>query len=413
VIERFIAGAWYGDAWPNGPYVYQIEKQPLQTNHGSVPLPEREAVGLEFITIDKSGKFAGLAHDLPGRICEWDNGWKDRNELFISGRCGYVNGELHDEGPAGVGYITDAGLPFPFVISHEPQNDLSQWTVTADLQIGQHHELGGVVVWCFTDSTHRVIDTGPCNEIKVHRDGEQVAVTYRKDGAGVYTRVYTLDELRNLPVFINSEQPPIVNKPPAPPTPIPEPTPMPVPNQLPVVQRVRAKYPTPLGAQHPAFLIEVANATGAKLLRKDGGTHVTLPNNVNVSQDILMFGDQGVDILGDGEGAATPGWIEKGTIAGEYIDVSGMGAPQPEPKPEPTPVPSVDLSAVLARLDKLEAKVEALRDDHDLLANGAVDLHVRVEALEQKPAPIYRAKGSTSRVWGHAHDINVTLEPQQ
>lgn len=137
---------------------------------------------------------------------------------------------------------------------------------------------------------------------------------------------------------------------------------MSIPNQLSVIQHIRPKYPTPLGTQHPFFLIEVAQATGARLLRKDGGTHVTLPTGVNVSQDILMFGDQGIDILSDGEGAAIPSWQEKGTIPGEYIDVGFI--PQPVPNPGPivpnpgTPAPVVDLSAVLVKLDEVIAAID-------------------------------------------------------
>jgi hypothetical protein len=124
-------------------------------------------------------------------------------------------------------------------------------------------------------------------------------------------------------------------------------------NQLSTVIAVRSHYPTPLGAQHPAFLIAVAKATGAKLLRKDAGSHVTLPNGVNVSQDVLMFGDQGVDILSDAEGAAVASWQEKGQILGEYVDVSALGS---EPPPTPPPPSPLDLTDILRRLDALEKR---------------------------------------------------------
>lgn len=143
-------------------------------------------------------------------------------------------------------------------------------------------------------------------------------------------------------------------------------------NQLSTIQRVRAKYPTPLGAQHPTFLIEAAQATGAKLLRKDAGTHVTLPNGINVSQDILMFLDQGVDILSDGEGTAIPTWQEKGTIAGEYIDVSGLSVPgtPPPTTPPPSQPPAHDygpeLAALQREIDSIKARLAALPSSPDL-----------------------------------------------
>lgn len=145
-------------------------------------------------------------------------------------------------------------------------------------------------------------------------------------------------------------------------TPDPEPVPVSIPNQLAVIQRVRAKYPTPLGASHGAFLIEAAQQTGGKLLRKEAGTNVLLPSGVRVSQDILVFGGEGIDILSDGEGAAIPAWQEKGPIPGEYIDVGGV-VPQPDQPQEPKPAPSVDLSAVLARLDLMEKRSLAAQAD--------------------------------------------------
>lgn len=204
------------------------------------------------------------------------------------------------------------------------------------------------------------------------------------------------------------------------PVPVPVPQPKPeapkpvsIPNQLPLVASIRGKYPTPLGPQHPFFLIEAAQATGAKLLRKDGGTHVTLPTGVSVSQDILMFGDQGIDILSDGEGAAIPSWQEKGTIPGEYIDVGFL--PQPVPNPgTPAPTPGTDLAPLLAEIATLWKALDAEREER-ILVSGALQTfansaHQRLDALDSRK---YRATGSTSRDFGHSHRINVTLEPIQ
>lgn len=167
-------------------------------------------------------------------------------------------------------------------------------------------------------------------------------------------------------------------------------------NQFGTVQQIRSKYPTPLGATHPFFLIEVAQATDAKLLQKDGGTHVTLPTGMNVSQDILMFGDQGVDILSDGEGTATPNWQEKGAIPGSYIDVRGMTlpsqpAPAPEPPPQnqpqpPAPPPTpIDFTALLAKLDEVKAAIEA-SDAHNVAKLDEMKVAIIKSAGELKDA---------------------------
>jgi hypothetical protein len=193
--------------------------------------------------------------------------------------------------------------------------------------------------------------------------GDQLCVIYATDegeAVNVPLGPFPISELTEL---LSTSQPPTVNIPP--PTvniPQPEPKPVPVANQLATVERVRAKYPTPLGAQHPAFLIELAKATGAKLLRKDNGTHVTLPNGVNVSQDILGFGDgaECYDVLGDGENAATPGWGAKGAIAGEWIDVSGFGVPTTGTTVPTSGTPASPGAALDAHIAALTARIAAL-----------------------------------------------------
>jgi hypothetical protein len=202
-------GAWYGDALPSGEWVAQVPEHPLHTHAGSVPLPPGESWGLQFLTIGESGKFAGLAHDL-GHTWEWDGTWHDRG--YVSGRCAYVRGELKDM-PHGVGFVNDDGELVSYITSYQPKNGISSWSETAGLQIGQGHDVGGVLV--YDGSQLRVLDTGPCNEIKAHRDGELVAITYRKDSVGIISNVWTLAQLRALPVL---ETPP----PPPPPPPPPE-----------------------------------------------------------------------------------------------------------------------------------------------------------------------------------------------
>jgi hypothetical protein len=131
-------------------------------------------------------------------------------------------------------------------------------------------------------------------------------------------------------------------------------------NQLATVIRVRAKYPTPLGGGHAQCLVDLAIATGAKLLRKDAGSHVTLPNGVNVSQDILIFAGYGIDVLSDAEGAAIPTWQEKGPIPGEYIDVGGFGDDDDGDEPGDGSDGTADLDTIRSKVAALELRVVRL-----------------------------------------------------
>lgn len=121
-------------------------------------------------------------------------------------------------------------------------------------------------------------------------------------------------------------------------------------DQSATVARIRAQFPTPLGARHAEFLRLLAaviqgqpGGAGAGLLRKSGGTTVTLPDGVTVAQDIICFPDGRIfDCLGDGEGAATPSWSEaEGSPVdrSRYYAVAGDTLPQPQPNPQPNPQP--------------------------------------------------------------------------
>jgi hypothetical protein len=137
---------------------------------------------------------------------------------------------------------------------------------------------------------------------------------------------------------------------------------------LQIVRKIRAKYPTPLGSQHAAFLVELARAIpGAGLLKKTSGTRIKLPKpwNVEVSQDIICFYDPKTDtathydVLKDGEGEAKPTWNLIGPIDGlRYVDVSAGPAPTPTPPAPPSPGDS--LAKCLADLRVIVARLEAL-----------------------------------------------------
>lgn len=144
---------------------------------------------------------------------------------------------------------------------------------------------------------------------------------------------------------------------------------------LAIVKKVRATYPTPLGKQHAAFLIELAQAIpGAGLLKKTSGTRIKLPKpyNVEVAQDILCLFDGSIlnhyDVLKDGEGKATPTWSLVGPIdSSRYVSVS-TPLPPPTPDPEPEPDIRVLIAGLSAKLDAQHAAVvqrlDGLYDDN-------------------------------------------------
>jgi hypothetical protein len=136
---------------------------------------------------------------------------------------------------------------------------------------------------------------------------------------------------------------------------------------LALVKKIRAKYPTPLGAKHALFLIELAQAKGAGLLKKTSGTRIRLPKpwNIDVSQDILCIRELGVvnhyDVLKDGEGKATPTWALVGPIdPARYVDVGAITPPSPEPPapvpPSPVPDPPCQCGEVIETLAAMELR---------------------------------------------------------
>lgn len=419
-----IRDAWYGDALPTGEKVFQVPHQPLQTDRGAVLLPPNETWGLQFLTVT-AGKFAGLAHDVAGRIWEWDGAWQDRSDLFVSGRCAYVNGELQDMAPAGIGYVDDAGQPVSRLVSYETKHDLNSWTERGGLFIGQHHDLGGVVVW--DGAQHRVLDTGPCNEIKVSPlVGQSTAITYRKDGAGVVSTVWTLSELRNLP---------ILGTPPPPPPP-PEPPTMPTfENHIDVVERERAKYGAIIGDAE-AFAVTNAvakdpavKAEGWGLTKAPPGGHGWIVNGQNYRVDKLCH-PQGFinDILGSsGAGESKPQWSPNADANGNPSNwAPAIGDVPPPPPPDNPPPASDDLAklrnelhaAVADLLGKYDAQQRAIDGMTSTLALLAGD----VEALKHAPPPVAvlpkvrivtasdAPELSTGSRFGHSHSIRLKLE---
>jgi hypothetical protein len=157
-----------------------------------------------------------------------------------------------------------------------------------------------------------------------------------------------------------------------------------------IVERVRVKYPTPLGATHGACLIEIAQTLGggAGLLLKDYGVFVVLPNGVKVSQDIICYPNGRIfDCLGDGEGAAVPAWSEahgSPIDPARYYAVSAVPVPEPTPPAPPAPVACKAVETAGEVLDALhEMRLEQDKRHETLLL-----ILARLENDNRKSRPV-------------------------
>jgi len=140
-----------------------------------------------------------------------------------------------------------------------------------------------------------------------------------------------------------------------------------------IVEAVRVKYPTPLGAEHGACLIAIAQALGggAGLLKKDWGTFVRLPDGTAVAQDIICYPNGRIfDCLADGEGAAVPAWSEAyGSPISDlsrYYAVSAAPVPPPVPEAPKPPVRDSETpvrdSETCKALDAMAEVLDAIRE---------------------------------------------------
>lgn len=166
---------------------------------------------------------------------------------------------------------------------------------------------------------------------------------------------------------------------------------------LDIVAAVRAKYPTPLGGQHGFFLLDVAGHLGLGLLRKEGGTVVTLPDGTNVSQDtVINRSGDAWDILVDGENTAKPVWNSSQHIddASRYYAVSGAQSQPPAP-PAPPQSPAL-LESFMNDVRSSLGRVEAALDE-----------------LSKKPAPVVNAPPVTFPRYQGSTDITLPLIGKQ
>lgn len=339
-VARFASG-WYVDATPAGAFVALIKDSHLMTDAGHVPLPQGQ--NLLYVRIAPDGlRFAGVGHQ--DDLCwQWNHilrRWDAHGLAF---------------GPRAVSYTHDGALQ---VVRHAPAAPTLH---DAARQIHEYTELPGLTIGHGGDGPHGedpaialmdgrryLIEEGQCRFINVRESGRLSIAYVREDTRESVIRWMTRDEISALPVVVAT----LLPAPPPQTPPQPEPAPM---DYLAIIQDIRRDYPTPLGARHGEFLVEVAQATGTQLYRKEDSNSVLIPAlGKRVSLDIIgrgSLGNQWADILGDSEGLAIPVWQLHDDADGEYVDVSQVELPGELPDPG-TPIPNPGMT--------LEQRVDAI-----------------------------------------------------
>jgi hypothetical protein len=398
-------GAWYGAGLPNRDYcVVYVPSYRLEYNGQGVPLPQDDALDKLDITV---GKFGGMGRaDGPPRVWEW-NGHNWVSTEVPTGRFAYApNGSIQDKAPAGIGFVKEDGTVVDRLHTYLPNQGVSNWIEWRGMIIGQAHDdsIGGAVIR--DGAVLRRLDTGNVNEFRLHTSGDQFCLMYRKSDVGVVRHLGVEADFHRLQEITQVVNPPKKEDPPK----VSE-----HPNYLLTVQAIRAKYPTPLAGTHAAFLAELALAIpGAGLLRKDGGTRITMPDGTTVAQDIIMFKEDSriYDVLGDGENKATPTWGEaNGSPAdpARFYQVSGVITPPVEPPVEPPLNPILNEDQVRGWInEKFTEAIEQVRDSHnnisDFVQRQITDFSTRIAKLEE---PRKKVEVETNRNWGHSHKVNV------
>lgn len=423
--RREFPGGLYVDALPSGEYVVLFPNSHLETHLGRVDFPVGESYGPMFLTCTNvpDFRFVGLAHDTVGTLLEWRQigGWQRNTRDFKTGRVVYdFNGNILDTLPAGYQFLSDSGEPFSRIETYGPRNGLSEWSQTADLQIGQGHESGGVLVF---DGQHlRVLDEGNCLFIREHRQGEPVAVPYVKSGVGAVIVQATLSELRALPIYATPE-----------PEPEPEPNPMSyqpqAPDITPLLRDLTAQYPTEWAEAyeyegHPRtdrFVRIAAKAAHARDprfgLNGKRGTDTLSLDALAFKNSTVPAENGGVEIrdfiYDNGSPSDNPRheitWndVTLPNVAGKWIDPGGSEPPPPPPPPNGDDLTLAELSTAVAliqgRLDDQQDQINSIsRDVFALngLRQDIDELRAQIKELQNKPSGSDVTHGSPVEVTG-------------
>jgi hypothetical protein len=344
-----IPHGWYCDGTPAGAWVALVADSHLETDAGRVELPHGQ--NLLYVRMAPDGmRFAGVGHR--DDLCwQWNvmlRRWDSHGLAF---------------GPRAVSYAPDGSLQ---VIRHPPAAPTLH---DKDRRIHEYTELGGLTIGhggkgplgedpaiAIIDGQRRLIEEGQCRFFNP-TEGARVCIPYvREDTRESVIRWMTRDELRALPIADDAA-----------PVPVPEPPPEPEPmDYLAIIQDIRKDYPTPLGARHWEFLVEVAQATDTQLYRKEDSNSILIPSlRKRVSLDVIgrgSLGNRWADILQDSEGLAVPTFQLNDGAGGEYVDVSQVELPGDRPDPgEPLPIPGTLDERVTALETRLAELIADLR----------------------------------------------------
>jgi hypothetical protein len=362
-------GGFYADAWPDGTRAVLLALERKVVTRDAM-IPVENAPLYLCCTPARGFQFAGQSDRAPGTVHYHDE------RVTLDPRIAHGNngclfdlaGELHIIEPAanqtsqGYRYVAPDGT---LVLGDDAilREEISQPVDLGDgILIGQGHDVDGCVVKI--DGARRMLQGGMVYAVRAHRDGERVAVAFydvQPDGLTAYIYHVTLSELRALPPVPNvGTTVPIPGTPPDP-TPDPEPPSM---DYLQIIRDIRQDYPTPLGTRHWEFLVEVAQATGTQLYRKEDDNSVLIPSlRKRVSLDVIgrgSLGNRWADILQDSEGQAIPTFQVQDGADGEYVDVSQVELPGDlPPAPLPPDPPPGDLESRVRVLEQWMARVRS------------------------------------------------------
>jgi hypothetical protein len=458
----------YGENLPDGAYAV-VTGSGVQTHQGVIPYAlEGQPLYLRMSNTP-SLQFAGQASTGGGTLV-WNGAWV-RDPRIAHGISGCIfdrDGILRIIEPAanqtsqGYRYVADDGS---LVLGDATYGDatlrISEYTTHGDVTIGQGWQGGCLAI---RGSLRVLLETGDCRFVRFSRAGDSLAVTIVKFAEN-QTILLWLD-VAELSLF----QP----EPSTTPFPLPVPVPVPVPLPEPTLMyanyesylarrweelRVRERSEV-VAAEHgylsaqqlnndynanvPAALALVAEkltplqagafvqmlgelhhagghkdvGAGAKLTGNNYqgmATDIVILKPIDAQGRVVADGPvqmvDAVSSLGGLESHITWGIGETNPARTFVVPPVPSGAPVPVPQPTPVPVPvpqpPVDLGPILARLSALDVELRQLNSD---LATA----RDRITALEQKPPPQmptkFRAIGTTSKDYYHAHRIDVRVE---
>lgn len=422
-----IPGGWYCDSLATGHWVALVKDQKILTDRSEVPLCP--AGNVLFIDMHPDGvQLAGIGHQDDG--CWLWNGseWTRQGTAFGPASVMFDHaGTLRviSEAPAvGFRYFDANNQPISCESTHaDPSRGIWAYTEGPNWTIGQGGDgpKGEDPVVLIHNGVRRLVRAGKCRFVKVDQFRDIITIAFVEENEKKSV-ILTLNEseLTNFDLFPHETTPKPTPPPPDDPPeedPLPEPQ---IPSRVADVAQIRAAYPTPLGSKHAEFLIEVTRHLGAKLFRKEGGTHVTLPDGTPVSIDIIILenqldslgrrGNWWVDILGDGENLAIPGW-EAHPNAGEpekwVSPPEGPQEPPGDPQEPPTgPTGPDPLPELLKALEGILTRVETLEAHIPLVGLAIQDLDQRTSELE-KPRKFTATCSEAKLAMKHSHVITI------